>query len=259
MSSTKYEYVYIIRERDTARLGDPIYKIGRTVQLGRRINQYPSGSEIIKALPVLNSIDVEQKLLTEFKKKFTQVKGYGTEYFFGNQNLMEHTFMGIVDQENKAFSNSKTEFTLPPVCYSQNYQDVMNRIPQSLIDDFTALSQNIKSREQKREQPPIIDESNNNTGYSYNQVERFHTRKNNVNDGLFVCDQCHDDFKSETMLVNHINNKPHCNNRCRVCHIQFNNRHAYGRHIKQEKCYPLRYSNEEIVEIRKTSITARPK
>ena len=68
-----------------------IYKIGRSHNVGSRIKQYPTGSNVICALPCNESIICEQLLLDIFKTKFIHRPNYGKEYFEGDYELMVQT------------------------------------------------------------------------------------------------------------------------------------------------------------------------
>ena len=80
-----FHYIYIIRCRESCRLNENIYKIGKTCQYPfNRIKQYPKNSEIVLILKVDNCHVFENILLKELKKKFKYIKEYGNEYFEDN-------------------------------------------------------------------------------------------------------------------------------------------------------------------------------
>lgn len=61
-----------------------VFKLGRTNNFSKRYCQYPKGSKIIACLPVSHMIDAEKMLLALCRKKFTQRKDFGAEYFEGD-------------------------------------------------------------------------------------------------------------------------------------------------------------------------------
>ena len=66
-------------------------KLRRSHNVGSRIKQYPTGSNVICALPCNESIICEQLLLDIFKTKFIHRPNYGKEYFEGDYELMVQT------------------------------------------------------------------------------------------------------------------------------------------------------------------------
>lgn len=93
MSRNFCEYIYIIREREFVRLNEPIYKIGRTVNIHNRMNAYPKDSEIYLFEPVTNSVWYERELLRLFSNTYSRGRLrsgeiIGKEYFVGDVNDM---------------------------------------------------------------------------------------------------------------------------------------------------------------------------
>ncbi len=48
----KYNSIYLVHEREFLNLQQPVYKIGITETINRRMRQYPKGSKIIFVMPV---------------------------------------------------------------------------------------------------------------------------------------------------------------------------------------------------------------
>jgi hypothetical protein len=124
MTETKPEntnqYIYLIHPREHIRLSEPVYKIGRTKQYDKRINQYPKDSELILLIKVIDCVLIETKLIKLFKNKFKQRIEFGREYFEGDQDLMIETIINEkktfvipdkIDEENKKLEsrNKKME------------------------------------------------------------------------------------------------------------------------------------------------------
>lgn len=99
------EFVYILHEREFINASKNVYKIGRTKQVLTRINQYPKGSHLIFCMPVNDNILVESKMITMFKKSFTQKLEFGNEYFEGDVKEMVISTIKIAHQYNMLHSN----------------------------------------------------------------------------------------------------------------------------------------------------------
>ena len=93
-SIVKCEYIYLIREREFVNSDKQIYKIGRTISIKNRMNQYPKDSQIILILPVDDSVWYEKQLIKIFEERFDRAvlnNGktlIGNEYFIGDLDEM---------------------------------------------------------------------------------------------------------------------------------------------------------------------------
>lgn len=93
-----FEYVYILQERDIARLKEHTYKIGCTKRsIVKRYSEYPNGSNMLSWWTVTDCFKVEQQIKQIFKSKFKHMSTYGEEYFNGNLADMIQTIADIVD------------------------------------------------------------------------------------------------------------------------------------------------------------------
>jgi len=91
------QFVYLLQERDTARLGENIYKIGRSTQPSdNRFLQYPKGSFIKFRLSVIDCVKAESAIKIVFKKYFIQKRDHGVEYFEGCYFKMTRLIFEIV-------------------------------------------------------------------------------------------------------------------------------------------------------------------
>ena len=83
-------YLYLLQTRESIKLNEPIYKIGRTKREGlKRFEQYPAGSNLILHVECTNSKEKEKIIKALFKEHFKQITEYGQEYFMGDVNLMK--------------------------------------------------------------------------------------------------------------------------------------------------------------------------
>lgn len=79
------EYIYLIRVRESVRLNEPVYKIGRTKQEGfERFKGYPKGSELYHYTVCNDCIKIETTLLRSFREKYIPRTDLGAEYFEGD-------------------------------------------------------------------------------------------------------------------------------------------------------------------------------
>lgn len=73
--------LYVIQTRHCVHTRMPVYKVGRSIDAGRRLRQYPKGSLMMARLPVCRMKDSETVLLELCRARFNQRKDFGTEYF----------------------------------------------------------------------------------------------------------------------------------------------------------------------------------
>lgn len=94
----KMEGVYIIHTRECIRMGENVYKIGRTAQkYTKRALSYPKGSELKIQKGVKNSKMIEKRIIVELGKKFKRRIDLGNEYFEGDYNEIEKEFIKIIN------------------------------------------------------------------------------------------------------------------------------------------------------------------
>jgi hypothetical protein len=87
--------LYIIQLRESIRLGEDVYKIGKSKKMHTRIKQYPKGSKVIMLIEVDDCNICEKNVIKDFKMKFKQRRDLGTEYFEGNINEMIDYYKSI--------------------------------------------------------------------------------------------------------------------------------------------------------------------
>lgn len=75
--------LYVVHTRHCIHMRMPVYKVGRAVDAGKRLQQYPKGSRLLARLPVSRMRDSETVLLALCRRNFAQRKDFGTEYFEG--------------------------------------------------------------------------------------------------------------------------------------------------------------------------------
>lgn len=77
-------YIYVIWVREFKTAGEPVYKIGRTSDVSRRVSQYPKGSQLLFCVTTPNMCKTETELLTMLGDHFVKRQDIGNEYFEGD-------------------------------------------------------------------------------------------------------------------------------------------------------------------------------
>ena len=103
---TESGYIYLLRERESLRLNESVFKIGKTVQRTdrrvKRIEKYKKGSELVGVWRVKDpskTLGVESEIKSLFGVNFKR-HGDGHEYFIGDDNLMVEIICRVVLREN---------------------------------------------------------------------------------------------------------------------------------------------------------------
>jgi hypothetical protein len=100
MSEEKTHYIYIIRTRESKRLKEDIYKIGKTQQEPhKRMNGYSKGCEVFLVRKVINCNVIEKSIMKCFDSKYENITEHGREYYSGNMQDMIKDINRICDEE----------------------------------------------------------------------------------------------------------------------------------------------------------------
>jgi hypothetical protein len=86
----------MIQKGDHRNHHESIYKISRTNDFNRRINEYPPYSQIIAVSRIDNDKKCERELIREFKNEFEFRNDIGHEYFEGDERDMISVFNDYV-------------------------------------------------------------------------------------------------------------------------------------------------------------------
>ena len=93
-------YIYLLREREFIKTGEPIFKVGMTTKENHvRFNQYPKGSILLFQIICKSCKNMETHILTEFRTKFKSRKDIGNEYFEGEYKTMMDIIYLIIKNE----------------------------------------------------------------------------------------------------------------------------------------------------------------
>jgi hypothetical protein len=85
-------FLYLLQRGDQRKHHEDIYKIGRTNDFNRRINESPLHTQIISVCPINNEKKCEHELIREFKSEFNFRSEFGNECFEGNEREMISSF-----------------------------------------------------------------------------------------------------------------------------------------------------------------------
>ena len=100
MSEEKTDYIYIIRTRESKRLKEDIYKIGKTQQdPHKRMSGYSKGCEYFLVRKVNNCSVIEKSIMKCFDSKYKNITEHGREYYAGNIQYMIQDINRICDEE----------------------------------------------------------------------------------------------------------------------------------------------------------------
>jgi hypothetical protein len=91
--------IYLIHEREFVRLGENVYKIGRTDDVKRRLSQYPKGSRLLFSVYTCDCLTAERDLIRRFKSTFKHREDIGREYFEGDYHDMINIIIDYVTNQ----------------------------------------------------------------------------------------------------------------------------------------------------------------
>jgi len=82
-------YIYLVHCRASVNAGEPVYKIGKSVDFNKRLSGYDKGTVPLLSLFVKECDNFERHLIALFRSMFNARTDYGSEYFEGDvQNMI---------------------------------------------------------------------------------------------------------------------------------------------------------------------------
>lgn len=84
MASPKPGYIYVIWLREFLQQNEPVYKVGRTINLHKRTRQYPKGSRQLFSVWTEDTCKAESNVCSELALYFIHRTDIGREYFEGS-------------------------------------------------------------------------------------------------------------------------------------------------------------------------------
>ncbi len=101
-------YIYLLQSGED--VGTDIYKIGRTIDIPKRLGQYPRGTVLLCSELTHDVFNAEKHLIQLFKQNFSIARG--NEYFHGERSHMIALFKSFVYQR----VNECSMDTRDPLC-----------------------------------------------------------------------------------------------------------------------------------------------
>lgn len=200
-------YIYICYERELQLLQLPIYKIGRSTDIYRIINEYKKYSVIISTFYCTEHVLTETELIKIFTTKFKLCKNIGSEYFTGDLIEMQETILQYI-KENKRLKYSLPNNSIVELFENNNLQklNIIKNIAQNLnIEELTALK-NIFNK--------IIPIHNQieDKQIEVNQIEDNEIEYNEIEDKdlNYMCARCGYDTIKISSMKNHLSKKKEC-------------------------------------------------
>lgn len=77
-------HLYLLKEREFVKTGEPVYKFGRTFDLMTRFSQYPKSSQLIYVASSADPVAHERCVLHALRLRFLNRRDIGAEYFEGD-------------------------------------------------------------------------------------------------------------------------------------------------------------------------------
>jgi len=101
--------IYLLQDREFISNGQAVFKIGRTINISKRLSQYPKGSELLMCLRTDNLVAFETHLIKLFRGKFISRTDIGSEYFQGDHIAMIELITDVVCHCKISFSDAKDD------------------------------------------------------------------------------------------------------------------------------------------------------
>jgi len=271
--------LYLLREREFIKSNETIYKIGRSDDVMKRVNQYPNGSMVYLIIGCNDNAIHESNLIEIFNNKFANEKYVGNEYFKGDMFLMKETMLEYMKSKQNNFYiideeliiervNKENNLCIPRVEQNiHNIKEIIKNIVSMEEDkgDGRANDKDLNSEDSVEEnkltnevvQDIVIAGDNNGNGSNINANNSnitINITNNNITNTIDnVCNRCGIGFKYPYLLVRHLNGKKLCKLKelcdtsciCKYCSIQYSNKYNLLRHFKVCKLKKQSENNTE--------------
>ena len=93
--------IYLLCEREFLNSENPVFKVGKTTEMNKRMSKYPKGSHLLFCMTYDDIHEKEKRVLKMMEDNFTKRTDIGKEYFEGDHKLM-------INDIFKLFQNSET-------------------------------------------------------------------------------------------------------------------------------------------------------
>lgn len=152
--------LYLLREREFIKSNETIYKIGRSDDVMKRVNQYPNGSMVYLIIGCNDNAIHESNLIEIFNNKFANEKYVGNEYFTGNVALMKETMIEYMKSKQNNFYIIDEELIIERVNKENNL--CIPRVEQN-IHNIKEIIKNIVSMEEEENADGRVNDKDLNT------------------------------------------------------------------------------------------------
>ena len=140
----KTQGLYLIKIREFVRSGEEIYKIGRSVDINKRITQYPKGSILCMVFPCDYPVKYEKAAIYFLKNTFLRKKEFENEYFEGNMKEIISLVNELLDKD---LSTIEKEIINKKVNRQKYIKNPVSPVPTfSEVVDITKKKKNILKR-----------------------------------------------------------------------------------------------------------------
>lgn len=176
------DYMYLVRTRESMRLGENVYKIGKTGRGLERMRGYPKGSELLLMFQVPDCDRAERDLLAVFRRIFRARTDHGAEYFEGPPLAMLARICdyclqaaGSIDwsrhaerESSAGFSDFYSRFALGPATWKPAVADYPISLSETPEQESAPRKEEL-SEEQIDSSDAILQEQESDTGAQQEQ------------------------------------------------------------------------------------------
>lgn len=222
-------YIYLVQTRESIKLNESIYKIGKTKRNGlERFTSYPKGSDLLFHIACPDCDILEKHLIDEFKNKFIQITDYGTEYFKGDPDKMIDNIFSLVKKQKDACKKLHEHDNQENSIIQTVFQDLSNEQINNVIKSTIA-----------------------------NNPKKLLTKIIKNKNGNFKCQFCAKNYKSRTGLWKHNKTCIELSSEnvdkhyiCNFCDKVYNNKYSKYKH--QKNCKKLNNDKDNVISVIKS-------
>ncbi len=200
------EYIYLLETRESVRLGDQIYKIGKTKQeIFKRFDQYPTGTILILYRLCFNCDKVEKSLLKIFNTKYKNISIYGTEYFHGDLTDMCNDINNYINQEyHEVTKKSKNANIVNNLKTVNNFDELVKQQGKETIAE-TKMTLTNSTNELVAINKNSTNNINNDDGELETISENIENSENsNINNGVSELETISENSNDKENIITHI-------------------------------------------------------
>jgi hypothetical protein len=219
----KIEGLYMIHTYACLSNKENIYKIGRSIDLYKRLSTYDNGSICYLAIECLDSKNNEAKLIKLFNTKYKNNKFYGNEYFEGDKDDMIKTIENYIVSKYNMPRIINDSFEIITYNKDNEYIWPCTRVMTNLFKNgrFRTSKISIKTANKDIKEDEDAEDSDTSQSSTNVLVGGNENRKES-----YICSVCCKNFKSSLHLKRHTNKKNGCKNQV-INFIKFNDDESF--------------------------------